>query len=369
MNTWEGVEREATTRRGCEAPHEVRRESWPPISFLKPLVSQKYTLGVSSWYRSHEDVERFGAVREAESQLRAKLKCDSELVDEVGKYVLHYANNRQSFYAPHAAKEIAFHSPVELAIRSRVALILRKMEELGLIGLCSSDMSDSTNYREATVDGKLALGDGSYRHLLLGFPFTLRQLKSAVHLIVHELEESSGTCLHLGNGHFLTCAHCVSGGGSTAIVDVSQPESKHEFEVVSTSDELDLALLICQSFVPTAKFKIRPVGPELLENVLVLHFPNVPTLQRTLVATTGEINGRAENYLKGGHEEVLISARTAPGSSGGAVVGSGGFLVGIVRGSGAEVGNTGSSSDEGTWRAEPFYHAIPSDQIGPFIHS
>lgn len=285
------------------------------------------------------------------------------LLDEVRDVLLYYAREGRDTYLPTIASDIGYaQSPIVLDIRDRVRRFVAKLTDSGALELSRNDHSDDTKYARLTEYGTAICHDGSFRHLVFGPRFTLETSRHAMVLLTANDAAESGTAVHLGEGRFLTCAHCVA-SGSFRLIDVDHPEESYAATISETDVDADLSTVTCSDLSYLPAVTIANTGAPLLSRVLVLHFPNVPALLRALIATPGEINGRVGNFLRKGNEDMLISARTAPGSSGGGVFSEEGKLCGIVLGSGAKVDSTGAKPDESTWAAEPFYHVIPADQF------
>lgn len=225
-------------------------------------------------------------------------------------------------------------------------------------------------YRVMSAYGKEVLSDGSYRNIILGPTYTLDKRSEAV--VFMESTNSKGdvggsTAVYLGNGQYLTCAHCVDGMTDCCIVEFAQGQDiKHPISIVKSDSDRDLALIKSTYTVQTS-LAVSPSDANTLDPVLVLHYPRVSQRLRTLVATTGEINAVVRDYYS--RQYLMISARTAPGSSGGAVLDDRGRLVGIVVELAFDATSTDMSPGSGNggtiW--EPFYHAVPPADIRAFL--
>jgi len=292
----------------------------------------------------------------------ALLKDDRRLLRELRDAILTYCREWGQFWMVEMPRELAYYDAnLQVEIRDRVWRMLRKLEASGCLQMSHIDKSDDTQYRQLTPLGSYLLQGDGFEHVVLGPAFTLQTKRPAMRLVVLDDGGESGTAVHAGGGSYLTCAHCVPEGKRAHLIDVRDPDVVVSAKVLRRDDVVDVARVEGDEADTSVTLAASP--PETLDPVLILHFPNVPALERALISTTGEVNGRAANILRRGYEDLLVSAKTAPGSSGGALINGYGELAGIVVGSGASVSSTGASPDEATWRGEPFYHAIPIDQI------
>lgn len=249
------------------------------------------------------------------------------------------------------------------AIIDRVRKLTRRLEELGLIGQAPKDSHRNSPYRVLTHEGWLAYEDKSYRHLLLGATYTLGQKRFAVWMLTvksKEGDEEPGSACHVGHGVFVTCGHCVREKSDIKLV--LAPEGNELMvepaELLHISSTTDVAVLRSKrdmgpdfSVAPT----IRPAA--VLDPVLVLHYPSVAFRHPCLMATSGEVNAITKAYTS---ETLLaISAKTAPGSSGGALLNMAGQLGGLV----TELTGRADSTNGRVDASKLFYFAVPAHEV------
>lgn len=249
------------------------------------------------------------------------------------------------------------------AIIDRVRRYSDLLEELGLVGQSPRDAHRSSPYRVLTHDGWQAYEDKSYRHLLLGPKYTLGQKRFAVFMLTvkNSLSDTEpGSACHVGHGVFVTCKHCVE--GKTEIKLVLAPDGDTLFEesadVLSVSPTADVAVLLApRDMGPDFAVMPAPRPALFLDPVLVMHYPSVAFRHPCLMATSGEVNAITTAYTS---ETLLaISARTAPGSSGGAVLNRAGHMAGLV----TEMTGTASSTGGGVDASGAFYFAVPAHEV------
>lgn len=129
---------------------------------------------------------------------------------------------------------------------------------------------------------------------------------------------------------------------------------------VATDEDLDLALIHCSrpTGLPVLRIDWDENGARPLDEVLILGYPYVALHHPALLHSRGEINFRPRqlrNPERGIRESLMISRVTAPGCSGGPVISSKGFVVGIVTSE-----QTVEREEAGQ---ETFVRAIPSHYL------
>lgn len=310
--------------------------------------------------------------RQAE-ELIQRFRSDEELLDALFAHYHDIPPARSGVYRPSVAADIVDGiTHVELAIRSRVARFQNLMERDGLTEWPPTDHNPQTEYRVLSPLGREVYLDGTYRDLILGQYYTYRTKSKAVVFIESADKRGTvggGTAIRITDDWFLTCAHCLPDGASRHLVEFGKEETKnHALADPVTDSDKDLAVFRCPGFPGSVTLSVAPTRADVLEPVLVLHYPDVPQRHRCLVATSGEINAVLPNYQRD-RDFLMISTRTAPGSSGGAVLDRRGRLVGVAAELVFDAEST-DPSDEATAEARvagSFFQAIPSDVVCAFL--
>lgn len=314
-------------------------------------------------FRDIAEIQRYQAAgAAAQNALVVRLSSDIALLDEmvlIMNLAMKHLNHH--FYAPSLSSEIAFMDPVVTStISPRVARFLSKFQ---LIGAVDSVDSDNFKFQVLNSYGQNLCNSTDYRHAIFGPKFTLEAFRSAVSLLVVGENLESGSTVHIGNGQFLTCAHCVKNeyeGLAIHYQDLTTRTS--DVKVLHQDTSVDVAVLVAPELAWCPSVPLASTVT-VLDSVMALHYPNAPSIERALISTTGEVVGRSLNFLRGKLDDCLTSARTAPGSSGGAIINDHGRLAGLIVGSGSSVESTDANADSGLLIQEPFYHFIPVEQI------
>lgn len=170
-------------------------------------------------------------------------------------------------------------------------------------------------------DGILYIGEKELRLLLLSIlnGIVLSALAFASYA------SSSGTAFSVANGHLLTNHHVIEGCESIELVS---GDGKWPVTVIDSIAQIDLALLRVYGLRgPVAKFR-KPGSIKLGESIYVFGFPLTGAL-----STTGNFTSGTVSSLRGFKDaagEIQITAPIQPGNSGGPVMDTSGYIVGVV---------------------------------------
>lgn len=145
--------------------------------------------------------------------------------------------------------------------------------------------------------------------------------------------EWSGTGFALNNGYIVTNYHVVDGAKSIIVHGVNgNSSSDYSASVVATDTKNDLAIIKIAdsrfSGFGTIPYAIKNQMAEMGEQVWVLGYPLTQYLGNEIKLTTGIVSSRS-----GYQDDVStyqISAPVQPGNSGGPLIDSKGYIVGVV---------------------------------------
>lgn len=170
-------------------------------------------------------------------------------------------------------------------------------------------------------------------------------------------QESVGTGFHIGEGYFATARHVVDGFNHVAVghtLGFDMIESiEIESIIVPENQAIDIAVLKTRirftdfhlsryksmPGLTLSNFRGIPFGAlldegisddHILEEVILIGYPRIPLSEGPeLVAVKGEINATVRSYLAPDYYFHLISTVARGGFSGGPVIDSDGFLLGV----------------------------------------
>ena len=155
-------------------------------------------------------------------------------------------------------------------------------------------------------------------------------------------QQVMGSCFRIFDG-IATAKHCLTDGLTVAIRGYSAERLNSCPVYVSDNPDIDIA------FIRTGDmFLLNKGEPHVLDNVLVMGYPNIPFFmdfcagERATISsmaelkftpTRGAIVAEGSLYCPKNHPcLLLITARIRGGNSGGPVVSEGGYVVGIATG-------------------------------------
>lgn len=209
-----------------------------------------------------------------------------------------------------------------------------------------------------------------------GFPVIYDELRQSILPIVStdpQGNEGIGTTLPIGENALITAAHCVTAARKIAIRGVKA----HEFDsikIVYPEDaSVDLALLVFAKPILQGLRRVVFGEGEVLDEVIALGYPNIPTFPAILATERATISGRltvtrgnitaSARDIFSAAPQLLISARVRGGFSGGPIINDRGEVVGIV--SRNVEAKTGDGAD--VYDAMGYGVAIPFQEVDKFL--
>ena len=178
---------------------------------------------------------------------------------------------------------------------------------------------------------------------IYGWPSIYNTYGPAVVPVVHEAVDgrlSIGTAFVAGPGTLVTAAHCVIGARTVAVRGVAPPQLRLASIYVSANEAVDIAVMQFRDPVFAGCFPICLDHGNVLDEVMVLGYPNVPGFHPSLAAEKAMISSRftaIRGAVASSAEEIfaraplfLITARVRGGFSGGPVLNSSGHCVGVL---------------------------------------
>lgn len=133
-----------------------------------------------------------------------------------------------------------------------------------------------------------------------------------------------GSGLLIAPSLVLTNRHVAEGHSGFRIRNDSGLSIKATTQKVSTSDDIDLAVLALEQPIDAEPFPIRPNVPKIGESFVVLGYPIPQVLEASLTASRGIVSKLVTEDL-----QILHDASTDPGNSGGPCVDDKGNVIGV----------------------------------------
>jgi serine protease Do len=185
---------------------------------------------------------------------------------------------------------------------------------------------------------------GAYDFTALGFTEVVHRFSPSVIKLnvkpVESSEEFSGTGFLIENNRMVTAAHCVPANSDVSIdnwksaehpiksiktfgtIDPSRP-------VLMTRGLIDLAIVEFESdpFPESPKFKLWGAG--VLDDCLVMGYPNIAGFDFYQIAGTGQIINEHFSYNRK-QIMVFVDVRVKGGNSGGPVINRMGKVIGVI---------------------------------------
>lgn len=197
----------------------------------------------------------------------------------------------------------------------------------------------------------------SWNNLIYGFPYIYESNKDNVRPIwvIKDGHVYNGTCFNSSYG-IITAKHCIDRCDKIQIDQISSEvlKSAKLFEC----DGVDLVCIMPSNDIWRSKFVIS--DGNVLDDIMVMGYPNHCGFDRFLTATTGSIAAIEQSYLTPNYKLMLLTGKIKGGNSGGPVINTIGQVVGII---------TESAAPEGDYDNFGYGMAIPSSYLNQLNES
>ena len=219
---------------------------------------------------------------------------------------------------------------------------------------------------------------GTYDFKYRGLPLVYEHFKDSVVPITGitpKGKEDLGTAYYIGEGQFVTAAHCITGFDRFNVLlhdETRLPITKVAFAKGQDLVQYDLAIIFTDAQISYPALWLA--DPEILDNVLTMGYPPVPCFDLIKVAETASVG----TIISGGQKSVvgqvvapgnsymspldyfLINARVKGGNSGGPVINEEGKVIGTI----VETPfDSAGGSDTGRYDIMGFGICLPSKYI------
>lgn len=211
---------------------------------------------------------------------------------------------------------------------------------------------------------------------IYGWPSIYDTYQSSIIPVLHEGPDSTlsiGTSFIVGPSTIVTAAHCILEAKTVAIRDVGRHMLQKASVYVSSNLATDLGIIQLQEPLFKDHFSIPLATGYVLDEVMVLGYPNVPGFHPTMAAEKALISSRftaVRGAVTSTPEEIfartslfLITARVRGGFSGGPVLNSLGACVGVVSREPVSQSPGGPVGSYHTYDNLGYGTAIPSDLL------
>ncbi len=182
-----------------------------------------------------------------------------------------------------------------------------------------------------------------FNSLVYGFDYIYQAFKDNVIPIIGKDSNGNltmGTCFRFANG-LLTAKHCILDLSDISINGYSSEKLNNSHIYVSSNDNLDIAFIDINEPINSI---ICGEDAHVLDEILVMGFPKIPTFTDFLTAELATISSKAtvrltptKGYVAAQGKEflskvetLLITAKIKGGNSGGPVINGVGSIVGVA---------------------------------------
>ncbi len=185
---------------------------------------------------------------------------------------------------------------------------------------------------------------GEYEFIAHGISKVREHLMGSVRPVVVTKtngDDDIGTCFLLGNSHTLVTARHVIENMRRIEILGNDDKPIHVINIsIPENDNLDIAILLVsnRAFEGTQPFRYE--NHKILDEVLCIGYPPIPgfsdiqisditNINSSVKSSRGRIVSMSSSYLDG-QEYILLNARVKGGNSGGPVINSRGYVVGVL---------------------------------------
>ena len=178
---------------------------------------------------------------------------------------------------------------------NRLNMICQKLADFNLLMVIDRGSWDSHDARyvcSLTDEEKKSI-KSTLDYIVYGFPIIFRDFKNSILPIQKFKRDGSvgiGTCFLTENNFLITAAHCVDGASGLAIKGLSKEVLSNANILSSKNSALDLCLIAFQDTVFPETKSLEIGKGEVLDEVIVIGYPNVPTFAEVLAAEQAMIS-------------------------------------------------------------------------------
>ncbi|MCQ2965809.1 MAG: serine protease [Alphaproteobacteria bacterium] len=139
-------------------------------------------------------------------------------------------------------------------------------------------------------------------------------------------EQHTGSCFKVANG-IVTAKHCLENKDYAQIYSI--PANILNKSKILTAPKIDLLYIIPPKDAYNFDDFVEIGTGEIIDEIMVMGYPNHAGFNNFLTATTGQIAGIEKSYLCG-YDLMLLTGKIKGGNSGGPVLNNKGQIIGIV---------------------------------------